>query len=214
MGSSSGLEGLATPRTRWSLQADAVRRISNIATRALPPELGVSLRFINSHSADRDNIPALDVPRAVGEASPMGLTPLGTVLREHILRPLVYDHLESNRPLERPFLVCIITDGCPCGDKTVTFEGAIAECRQRLVAAGYEPAAVRFCVNQIGNDQNSTRFLDGLSQNKDIADIVHCTTERLDKRYKEFEANHRLLDEWLLTMLSDPIMFYGAAHPA
>lgn len=204
----SGSMGEDTP-TRWSRQSDVVRRISNITTRALPPTLGVSLRFINSHAAERDNIAAVDVPRAVEQASPSGLTPLGTVLRDRILKPLVYNVLANNRLLERPFLVCIITDGCPNGDVSVTFEDAIKECRQRLIDAGYEPAAVRFCVNQIGNDGASTRFLDSLRKNKDIADVVYCTTERLDEKYKEFKTNHRLLDEWLLRMLSEPIMFHA-----
>ena len=204
----SGSMGEGSP-TRWSLQSDAVRRISSITTRALPPTLGVSLRFINSHHADKDNIAAVEVPGAVGQASPSGLTPLGTVLKNRILKPLVYDVLGKNRLLERPFLVCIITDGCPNDGISATFEDAIKECRQRLVDAGYEPAAVRFCVNQVGNDSASTQFLDSLRNNKDIADVVYCTTERLDEKYKEFKTNHRLLDEWLLQMLSEPIMFYA-----
>ena len=204
----SGSMSLDTP-TRWSVQSDAVRRIAGITTRALPPAHGVSLRFINSHSADKDDIAASDIPGVVEQASPSGMTPLGTVLREHILKPLVYDVVGNSRLLKRPFLICIITDGCPNGDFSVTFEDVIKECRQRLIEAGYEPAAVRFCVSQIGNDSASTQFLDRLRGNRDIADVVYCTTERLDEKYKEFNTNHRLLDEWLLRMLSQPIMFHA-----
>ncbi|KZT71658.1 MFS general substrate transporter [Daedalea quercina L-15889] len=192
--------------SRWSLQGDAVRRIANIATRALPEQYGVGLRFINAHPTNTDNIPAANVIRAVDQVSPFGGTPLGTNMRQYILKPLVYDVLDGNRLLERPILVCIITDGCPNGDNKTTFEGAIRECRQRLVDAGYEPAAVRFCVNQIGDDAASTRFLDSLRNNSAIADVTYCTTERLDEQYKEFKENKRLLDEWLLKMLSEPIM--------
>lgn len=195
--------------SRWDLQRNAVARIASITTRSLPHPYGVSLRFINAMRAAQDNIPAAHVLNAVDRASPNGGTPLGTNLRKHVLQPLVYDVLDRPdhhaRLLDRPLLICVITDGCPTEYEGL-FEGTIAECRQRLVRAGYEPTAVRFCVNQIGNDAGSTMFLERLRSNPNIQDIVYCTTERLDEKFREFRDNERQLDEWLLRMLSDPIM--------
>ncbi|TFY65259.1 hypothetical protein EVJ58_g2089 [Rhodofomes roseus] len=192
--------------TRWELQREAVARVANITTRALPPSYGVGLRFINAQWAARDNIPSARVLEAVDAVAPSSGTPLGTHMRQYILRPLVYDVLDAGRLLERPILICVITDGCPYGEYETTFEDAITECRQRLVDAGYEPTAVRFCVNQIGGDEGSTLFLDSLRNNPSINDVVYCTTERLDLKFKLFRENGRLLDEWLLHMLSNPIM--------
>ncbi|KZT71648.1 hypothetical protein DAEQUDRAFT_665375, partial [Daedalea quercina L-15889] len=205
----SGSMTLDEPRRRWDLQRDAVHRIASITTRVVPPQYGVGLRFINAQWAKRDNIPVSDVLHAVDRVSPSGGTALGATLKSHILVPLVYDILRSGRILERPLLICVITDGCPDPDDKPTFENAILECRQLLVDAGYEPTSVRFCVNQIGGDDYSTGFLDRLRANPSIKDVVYCTTERLDEKYRQFRENGRQLDEWLLRMLSEPILHHA-----
>lgn len=201
----SGSMTLDVPRSRWDLLRDAVRRIASISTRVLPPQYGISLRFINAQHANKDNV----LPSGILNALPMGPdggTTLGRSLKWNVLQPLVYDVLQRGGLLQRPLMICIITDGCPDYDDNPTFEGAILECRQRLVDSGYEPTAVRFCVNQIGCDEYSTRFLEQLRTNTQIQDVVYCTTQRLDEKYWEFRENGRLIDEWLLKMLSEPIM--------
>ncbi|KAH9932485.1 major facilitator superfamily domain-containing protein [Fomitopsis serialis] len=200
--------------TRWDLQRNAVDRIASVTTRAVPQHCGVSLRFINAQWAKKDNISAVDVLGAVNVLRPSGSTPLGTTLRNHILEPLVYDPLRSgSRTLDRPLLICVITDGSPNSSDDPTFENAVMQCRQALVDAGYEPTAVRFCVNQIGGDSTAAGFLSGLKNNQNIQDVVYCTTERLDEQFKQFKENGRLFDEWLLKMLSEPIM-HQASSPA
>lgn len=149
--------------TRWHLQRNAVGRIASVTTRAVPQPCGVSLRFINAQWAKKDNVPAVDVLDAVNVVRPSGSTPLGTTLRNHILEPLVYDPLRSgSHTLERPLLICVITDGCPNSSDDPSFENAVMQCRQALVDAGYEPTAVRFCVNQIGGDSTAAGFLSEL----------------------------------------------------
>ncbi|TFY65266.1 hypothetical protein EVJ58_g2090 [Rhodofomes roseus] len=202
----SGSMQLDTP-SRWDLQRDAVRRIAGITTRAVPQQYGVSLRFINTQTANKNNIPAADVLTAIQVVRPSGGTALGRNLQKSILNPLVHSPLRNGELLERPLLICVITDGSPSSTDNPTFEEAIKECRQCLVNAGYEPTAVRFCLNQIGGDESSARFLESLRRNTDIQDVVFCTTERLDVKFKEFKENGKLLDEWLLRMLSEPIMF-------
>ncbi|KAH9932483.1 uncharacterized protein B0H18DRAFT_26665 [Fomitopsis serialis] len=192
--------------SRWDLQRNAVARIASITTRALPHSYGVTLRFINAHYAARDNISVDNILDTYDRVNPSSGTPLGTRLRKYILKPLVFDVLDRGLLLERPLLICVITDGCPFGEHATTFEQAIEECRQRLVDAGYEPTAVRFCVTQIGADEGSTSFLEDLRSNPRIQDVMYCTTERLDEKFRELWDNGRQLDEWLLRMLSDPIM--------
>ncbi|KZT64587.1 hypothetical protein DAEQUDRAFT_732437 [Daedalea quercina L-15889] len=190
---------------RWILQRDLVNRIASIVTRVVPDNYGVWLRFINS-LASWDNLPYADVLRRVDSVRPAGGTPLGTTLRSRILQPLVYDVLQqtSHRRLERPLLICVITDGCPT-DGTA-FENAIVECRRFLTDAGCQPTQVLFCVNQIGDATSSVVFLDRLRNNQEIQDVVHCTTGRLDAKFRELRENERKLEEWLLKTLSDPIM--------
>lgn len=201
----SGSMALDEPRSRWDLLRDAVHRIASITTRVLPSRYGISLRFINAQYANKDNIPPSGISNAL-PTEPSGGTALGTNLKWNVLQPLVYDILQRGDLLQRPLMICIITDGCPDYDDNPTFENAILECRQLLVNSGYEPTAVRFCVNQIGGDEESTSFLEQLRTNTQIQDVVYCTTERLDEKYRQFQENGRFLDDWLLRMLTEPIM--------
>ncbi|KAH9839076.1 uncharacterized protein C8Q71DRAFT_494285 [Rhodofomes roseus] len=188
---------------RWRLQRDLVNRIASIVTQVVPETYGVWLRFINSRSA-WDNLTPSRVLDAVDTVNPNGATPLGTTLRNRILQPLVYDVLAQRPRLERPLLICVVTDGCPTDG--LAFERAIVECRTFLKNARCQSTEVRFCVNQVGDDPSSTDFLNSLRGNPEIQDVVYCTTGRLDEQFGELKAKERKLKEWLLKTLSDSIM--------
>lgn len=184
-----------------------MQRIARIATAIVPKEYGVELRFINDKFSS--NLRAGEVDEAVARVKPepQKLSDLGNGLRAKILKPLVYDILDHPRKhLERPLLVCIITDGHPYPEHESIFKNNIVECRQRLVAAGYNPTAVMFVVNQIGNEQKALDFLSKLREEPEIRDVLYCTTSRIDKELEELRENERRLDEWLLRMLTKPIM--------
>ncbi|THH06243.1 hypothetical protein EW146_g9672 [Bondarzewia mesenterica] len=63
-----------------------------------------------------------------------------------------------------------------------------------------------FSISQIGDDAKGTAFLDGLRGDQEVEDVLHCTTDRLDSKYQELRMNERRIEEWLLKLLTKPIM--------
>ncbi|KIJ34861.1 hypothetical protein M422DRAFT_782742 [Sphaerobolus stellatus SS14] len=188
-------------------QRQLVSRIALVATKIVPPEFGLDLYFINRGSFH--NLSAWQIESALKNIEPEGGTPIGTNLRNRILLPLVYDVLGGGRRLERPLLICIITDGCPTYEHKLALKNVIVECRRYIQSMGYNSTAVRFSISQIGNDDDATRFLDELRNDGEIQDIIRCTTDRLDSKYWELRENERELESWLLKVLTNPIMERG-----
>ncbi|KZT11209.1 uncharacterized protein LAESUDRAFT_258401 [Laetiporus sulphureus 93-53] len=194
---------------RWSDQRELVNRVARISTKIVPDNLGVELRFINSKASS--NLTAADVDAAVTAVRPSGGTAIGTVLRRTILEPLVYEVIsDPNRKLSRPLLICTITDGCPSGEPQTMLKDVIVECKRRLVDAGYEPHSVMFSISQLGDDKKATNFLNDLRHEHEIRDVLYCTTDRLDSKFQELASNEKRLEEWLLKLLTKPIMDAGA----
>lgn len=193
--------------SQWDTQRRLVDRIAKLATRVVPDGYGVWLRFLNSPISG-DNLTHTEILQYYDSIGPTAMTPLGTTLRRRILEPLVYNVLPSrpNRKLERPLLICVITDGMPNQEPITAFEEAIADCRRFLRQAGSQPTQVRFCVNQIGGDSSAAGFLERLRRNQEIQDVVYCTTGRLDSGFSDLQENQRELETWLLKILTDPIM--------
>lgn len=192
----------------FAIQRELISRIARVATKIVPEDYGLDLYFINRGSFHNRTAQEVDV--ALRSIDPSGGTPIGTNLHRRILKPLVYDVLsDPGRILRRPLLVCAITDGCPTGEYEGAFKSAIVECRETIRRAGYPSTAVRFSVSQIGSDSDATRFLDGLAGDVDIQDVVRCTTDRLDEKYRELRQNERELETWLLQVLTNPIMENG-----
>jgi hypothetical protein len=108
--------------------------------------------------------------------------------------------------LERPLLMCCITDGCPTYESVQTFRDAIVECRKRVVDAGHVSTTVMFSINQIGSDEDGFHFLRDLSYDCEIQDVLYCTSDQLDDKFREFKENELKLDEWLLATLAAPLM--------
>ncbi|KAI0918885.1 hypothetical protein AcV5_001949 [Taiwanofungus camphoratus] len=191
---------------RYEHQRKLVSRIARIATKVVPDEFGVELRFINAKPEYEGNMPAAKIEAAIAAVRPNGGTQIGTVLRNKILQPLVYDVLASGHQLKRPLLVCAITDGDPSQEETDTFKKEIVACRRTLAASEYGPTAVMFNISQIGNDKNAKAFLDGLRGDTEIRDVLYCTTDQLDSKFQELKENENKLEEWLLKTLTNPIM--------
>jgi len=190
---------------RYENQAQLVDRISRIATKIVPDDCGVDLRFINNNCDKR--LFADEVATTIKEVRPGGATRIGTHLRSKILDPLVYKAIEEET-FKRPVLVCTITDGAPYPEPGDTFKNAIFDCRSKLTEKGYEPTAVMFLVSQIGNDPAAKDFLDQLRNDRAISDMLYCTTDRLDDKFKEMKAADDRLEEWLLKTLTAPIISF------
>jgi len=191
---------------RYHHQTELVTRIARIATKILPDtdDCRVELRFINDGCASR--LSAEEIARAMRRVRPNNVTRIGTNLRLKILEPLVYRNLGPGRRLNRPILICTITDGCPVDEPEDTFRNAIVECREKLVTNGYESTAVKFLINYVGKDPQAERFLVKLRGDDLTKDMVYCTSDRLDEKFKELKAAEDRLEEWLLKTLTSPIM--------
>ena len=174
--------------SRYDHQVELVTRIARIATKVLPDtdDCRVELRFINNGCASR--LSAEEIAKTMHRVRPNNVTMIGTNLRLKILEPLVYRILDSGRQLKRPILICTITDGCPVHEPEETFRNAIVECRERLLMKGYESTAVKFLVSHVGNDPQAERFLARLRRDNLTKDMVYCTSDRLDEKFKELKA--------------------------
>ncbi|KAG9052349.1 hypothetical protein FS842_010001 [Serendipita sp. 407] len=187
---------------RLASMQELVSRIASVATRIVPDGLGVELRFINSNTSYSNS--AQGIMTAVKSVQPSRGTRIGSGLRDKILQPLVYDVISKpGGHLQRPIMVCVITDGAPSGEQPNDFKGQIVRCRHTLVSHGYEPNAVMFCVSQIGDDPGARDFLDRLQEDEDIEDVIHVTADRLDDALRQQEQE---LEVWLLKLLTSPLM--------
>ncbi|KAJ6186443.1 hypothetical protein N7519_007744 [Penicillium mononematosum] len=126
-------------KTRMQAQSDLVNKIAEIATRALPEDMRrVHLQFIN-RTQQLDDIKASELPGKMN-FTPYGATQLGTSLKNRILSPLVYNVLNEEKPLLRPYLILTITDGSPNQEDHHTFRTAIQEAKNHVTNKGYDEA--------------------------------------------------------------------------
>ncbi|KAF5859840.1 hypothetical protein ETB97_002392 [Aspergillus alliaceus] len=190
---------------RMGRQKALVKRLTEVATLAVPKNNGVHLRFINRDDSTANNLRAEEVERRM-DFTPSGSTQIGTNLRAKILQPLVYDVIETG-VLQRPFFVMTTTDGCPEGEDKRAFRDAIVESTEKLTEKGYEPDAVYFSLSQVGNAPEAADFLESFENDSDVEEVLHRTAEHLDDLFEELRENEKELNEWLLDMLLDQIPY-------
>ncbi|KAI1496869.1 ankyrin repeat protein [Biscogniauxia marginata] len=189
---------------RWGKQKELVKRITNITNKAVPNNTGVYLRVINRDLPSADNLDGDTVAQKLN-FMPDGGTPIGTQLKKRVLEPLVYSVIDGDQPLERPYLVMVTTDGCPWQEPEDQFRTTILECTKKLAGKGYRKDAVRFCISQIGTDEDAKDFMNALASDDQVLEVLHRTSELLDTRYDELVENEKSLEAWLLTMLLSPL---------
>ncbi|KAI0870919.1 hypothetical protein GGS24DRAFT_85898 [Hypoxylon argillaceum] len=214
---------------RWRAQVELVKRISSITTRAVPDKRGCHLRFINKDTPTYDNLTKdqiTDIMTKFPEND--GWTPIGTMLRQHVLDPFIYPELNANT-IKRPWLVLITTDGYPTKETAMPGApvGAIDENRnedpdrlrkeirllgKELEKHDYRQDVVRFSISQIGkkisytDDEEKVKlFLDGLESDPDIQDVLYRTAEIMDAKYDDLKNNEKKLEAFLLTTLLSPL---------
>lgn len=86
-----------------------------------------------------------------------GITPLGTNLDRKVIQPLVIQPMRA-RTLQKPVLICVITDGEPVGEPRDLTRRVIAGSAQQTAQAGI-PGALRFQFAQVGKDMKAQAFL-------------------------------------------------------
>ncbi|KAH2909678.1 hypothetical protein KXW25_003865 [Aspergillus fumigatus] len=192
---------------RWQAQRELVKRITNIATQLVPEDKGVHLRFINRAEPGWDDLRSEAIEENM-TFEPSGNTQIGTKLRDKILQPFIYDVLNRGIPLERPYLIMMITDGCPTAEAENTLKDVVMECGRKLREKGHERQAVMFQISQIGNDQGADNFLKTLMADESaLNEVLRATAEKLDEKYESLRKNERELEEWLLKLLVSPITY-------
>ncbi|EJT69012.1 hypothetical protein GGTG_13409 [Gaeumannomyces tritici R3-111a-1] len=134
-----------------------------------------------------------------------GGTDIGTNLLRKVLQPFVYDQL-SNGGLDRPYLICVITDGAPWPEPKGKFAEVLKECVDKLKREGYGDKVVTFIVCQIGDDSDSEAFLLKLRNSQELGDSVYVCKEQLDGRFVEFNQNDEDLEVRLFDILQTPLV--------
>ncbi|KAF4626241.1 hypothetical protein G7Y89_g11917 [Cudoniella acicularis] len=172
---------------RWSKQIEIVKVMADVANTFVPFGKGVHLRFINTDTPNANNLDGNGVAQRCNfTPNPSHCTPIGTKLRERILEPFIYSVIRDGKRLERPYLIMIITDGCPWQEPTQELRKSIMGCRKFLEERGYRKDTVRFCINQIGTDEDAVEFMDDLVMATEIMDVLYRTTELLDEKYNDY----------------------------
>ncbi|KAE8365290.1 hypothetical protein BDV27DRAFT_171724 [Aspergillus caelatus] len=170
---------------RIKVLEDTCQRVAQIAG-LLQPQ-GVYLRFLN-HKNDRnfDNLTDQeDIQGKMRAVKYSGKTRLGTVLKNKIIEPLIFEKARS-RQLERPIITVIVTDGCPLGEETTCLEETVLNCKKRLGELGFEPASAIFIISQVGDDPEAVKFLTGLKASTDLEEMLYCCPEQLDAQRDVF----------------------------
>lgn len=191
---------------RWSKQRDIAQFITSIANAVVPSHKGVHLRFINRSTPAANDLDSAAVARMCNSTpDPRHCTPIGKRLEEHVLDPLIYSVVNEGRRLERPYLVMIITDGCPWPESQDELRKSILRCGRFLEAHDYPKDAVRFCISQIGTDDDAKEFMESLDADTEVLDVLHRTTELIDEKFTEYRYDEGKLKNWLLAMLLAPV---------
>jgi hypothetical protein len=127
-------------------QKKMVRRVTQFSTCLAPVGYGTSLQFINLDSEDvhNDRLSYNEVKKKIDSMHPRGNTKIGTNLNRKILKPLIYDVINSEKELERPIFISCITDGCPSGESTEQFKEEILDCVRFLDANKYPRSSLSF----------------------------------------------------------------------
>ncbi|KAI4206099.1 MAG: hypothetical protein LQ346_001282 [Caloplaca aetnensis] len=148
---------------------------------------GISIRFMNDFPSN----PAMDgfdmrrldriqseqmVEQIFSKVQYVGLTPLGTELRNKVIDPLVLGPARAGQ-LQKPVLVITITDGQPTGEPVNAIVDTVRYASSELSRMPqYGPGAISFQFAQVGNDQQAREFLGKLDSDPQVGQLVDCTS--------------------------------------
>lgn len=118
------------------------------------------------------------------------MTPLGSALRDRILKPLVLKPAQANS-LKKPVYVIVITDGEPNSRQETELVGSsIMQARNELARTRYGADALSLQFAQVGDDAAALAFLQGLDKDPQIGDLIDQTAGFEHER-AEYEAATR-----------------------
>lgn len=93
------------PGSRATSQVELVKRMTRISTRIIPDKEGVDLFFIHGKGTENAREQAV-LQNMQAQAKGGSGTPIGTMLKQKILKPYVYDVINGSGQFQRPLLVC------------------------------------------------------------------------------------------------------------
>ncbi|CAG9984149.1 unnamed protein product [Clonostachys byssicola] len=201
---------------RWDSQNELIKAIARVTTRILPEGEGVHMRYIgqeipNPHSLKFEELVELvdmTQPLTLESQSPIATERIiGRNLKSKVLEPLVYSKLPDN--LLRPLLISVIVDWMPERQRTQqsTLVNVIAECGDKLEAAGFPRESVKFMIGQVGSDTNimAVRLIRDISTIPKIENVVSVASENLDVAFSKMKSEAEM-DEWVINTLYEAIM--------
>ncbi|PNH01561.1 hypothetical protein TSOC_012547 [Tetrabaena socialis] len=160
--------GSMTTDSRIDELSAVVEKIAGVASRF--DQDGMTLCFLNDAKVS-SNLRAADVSSALQKVRFSGRTPIGSVLRQRILHPMVIKKM-SHGQLQKPVLVITLTDGEP--DSKDDLVKTLQEAKDFNLSTGSTCAAFEFA--QIGTDPTAQRFLNELDVHPSIGNIVDVTS--------------------------------------
>ncbi|KAI0444393.1 hypothetical protein F4803DRAFT_549198 [Xylaria telfairii] len=213
---------------RWNSQIALVKKMTDITTRAVPNKRGCHLRFINRDTPDSNNLDSDAIEQIFNNyGRGTGWTPIGTMLRKHVLDQLIYPELNTSAKIKYPFLVMCITDGFPTQERAMEgttpgpedanqnqdadrFRKELRKCEKLLEDKDHKQEVVRFCLSRIGNitdwedKRDADLFWDGLKSDPELQDVLYMTEDILDEKFQT-KQDQKELEVWLLTTLLSPL---------
>lgn len=161
---------------------------------------GISVRFMNTDlSSVRDNNgrPLQDgvateaqIDQIMRGVQFKGLTPMGTSLRKKVIDEILLSKASAGQ-LRKPILVITVTDGQPAGEPQNaifdTIRYAFDTLQQRFPQFGRGGVAFEFA--QVGNDEDSRKFLQKLDEDPNIGPQVDCTSNYENEQVEMARAN-------------------------
>ncbi|KAF2458875.1 hypothetical protein BDY21DRAFT_339116 [Lineolata rhizophorae] len=165
---------------------DTLGRVAEIAT-LLEPK-GISIRFLNyTKDGSLDNLKsASEIQHKARKVKFKGVTQLGTVLREKIVKPKILQKVASGT-YEKPLITVIITDGEPTWEQPDELKKTIRQCKLSRELEKFGEAATVFIVSRVGSSSEAEEFLYGLETDEELKEMVFCSKTSLDKERAVFQ---------------------------
>lgn len=161
---------------------------------------GIFICYFNNGKTFENIISEQDAMDTTKLVNFSGGTPMGRSIYSKILKPLVYDKVQS-KVFTKPVVIYTITDGCP--DNKDDVKHNILQCQNWLATTSYGRGAVNFMFCQVGRDASAANYLENeLDKDPDIGDYVDTTGHYEMESAKYAKKGIDLTpDLWLLQMM-------------
>ena len=95
----------------------------------------------------------------------------------------------------------------PCGEAPDRLRKTIQDCKKPLDLEGFGDTAAIFLLSRVGDDEEAKTFLKGLENDKEIGDMVFCSTENIVTRLAAYPHSS---DARYTAWVSEPVRMINA----